>query len=463
MTTSISVALLSGRAADIEVEEGSSLEEVQRRAQQMLGVRGRLMASDGAPLKGTGTVLQAGVSDGDSLTLLVPSLRILAGSSSAFAGVLSDDSLVVWGEEAPGDTSFGRQMKNVQQVAATSEAFAALLWDGSVVTWGSRKCGGDSSAVKEELRNVQHIIGTRCAYEDYGDDWANDGAFAAILADGSVVTWGSPACGGDSSSVQHQLKGVKHIATTARSFAALLQDGSVVTWGSHPLGGDSSAVQAQLCHVQQIHGSAGAFAAIKDDGSVVTWGSGNHGAWSCHVENQLRDVRHIEATSGAFAALLQSGSVVTWGAKNCGGDSRAVQAQLQTVHFLAATLGRGEIIGADEDGAFAAILGDGSVVTWGSPECGGDSSSVQHQLKGVKHVAATARSFAALLQGGSVVTWGNDRFGADSSRVQDQLHDVQELHGNENLFTVLRSDGSIICWGDEFWDKLDYDDLLEEE
>ena len=462
MTISISVALLSGRAADIEVEEGSSLEEVQRRAQQMLGVRGRLMTSAGAPLKGT--VLQAGVSDGDSLTLLVPSLRILAGSSFLFAGVLSDDSLVFWGEEAPEGTPWGRQVKNVQQVAATSEAFAAILWDGSVVTWGSRRCGGDSSAVKEELRHVQHIIGTRCAYVGCRGDGtiSNDGAFAAILGDGSVVTWGSPECGSDSSSVQHQLKGVQHIATTAHSFAALLQDGSVVTWGGGCCG-DSSAVQAQLCHVQQIHGSDAAFAAIKDDGSVVTWGSGNHGAWSCHVENQLRDVRHISATSGAFAALLQSESVVTWGARNCGGDSRAVQAQLQTVHFLAATLGRGEIIEVDEDGAFAAILGDGSVVTWGSPECGGDSSSVQHQLKGVKHIAATARSFAALLQDGSVVTWGNDRYGGDSSSVQDQLHDVQELHGNEGLFTGLRSDGSVICWGEfPFREELSYDDLLEE-
>ena len=229
---SISVALLSGRAADIEVEEGSSLEEVQRRAQQMLGVRGRLMASDGAPLKGTGTVLQAGVSDGDSLTLLVPSLRILAGSSYAFAGVLSDDSLVFWGEELPQGTPWGRKVKNVQQVAATSAAFAAILWDGSVVTWGSQTCGGDSSAVKEELRNVQHIIGTRCDFVGYEQGClSNDGAFAAILGDGSVVTWGSPGCGSDSSSVQHQLKGVKHIAATAQSFAALLQDGSVVTWG----------------------------------------------------------------------------------------------------------------------------------------------------------------------------------------------------------------------------------------
>ncbi|CAE7566123.1 unnamed protein product, partial [Symbiodinium necroappetens] len=182
MTMSISVALLSGRAADIEVEEGSSLEEVQRRAQQMLGVRGRLMASDGAPLKGTGTVLQAGVSDGDSLTLLVPSLRILAGSSFGFAGVLSDDSLVFWGEELPQGTPWGRKVKNVQQIAATSEAFTALLWDGSVVTWGSQTCGGDSSAVKEELRNVQHIIGTRCVFVGHNTVFfSNDGAFAAIL------------------------------------------------------------------------------------------------------------------------------------------------------------------------------------------------------------------------------------------------------------------------------------------
>ena len=32
-------------------------------------------------------------------------------------------------------------------------------------------------------------------------------------------------------------------------------------------------------------------------------------------------------------------------------------------------------------GAFAAVLGDGSVVTWGDARCGGDSSAVQGQLK----------------------------------------------------------------------------------
>ena len=51
------------------------------------------------------------------------------------------------------------------------------------------------------------------------------------MEDGSVVTWGSPDSGGDSSAVP---------------FAAVLEDGSVVTWGSPDSGGDSFAVQDQL-------------------------------------------------------------------------------------------------------------------------------------------------------------------------------------------------------------------------
>ena len=53
-------------------------------------------------------------------------------------------------------------------------------------------------------------------------------AFAAILTDGSVVTWGSQLCGGDSGAVQDQLKGVQHIQASRQAFAAILTDGSLV-------------------------------------------------------------------------------------------------------------------------------------------------------------------------------------------------------------------------------------------
>ena len=44
--------------------------------------------------------------------------------------------------------------------------------------------------------------------------------------------------------------------------------------------------------------------------------------------------------------------------------------------------------------AIAAILGDGSVVTWGDPFFGGDSSAVQDQLKTVRQIQASSGAFA---------------------------------------------------------------------
>ena len=64
---------------------------------------------------------------------------------------------------------------------------------------------------------------------------------------------------------------------TARAFAAVLKDGSVITWGDHSHGGDSSRVQDQLVSVQQVHATDGAFLAILADGSVVTWGNPQYG------------------------------------------------------------------------------------------------------------------------------------------------------------------------------------------
>ena len=75
---------------------------------------------------------------------------------------------------------------------------------------------------------------------------ATYGAFAAILEDGSVITWGRPGVGGDSSAVRDQLMGVQQIQATDAAFAAILEDGSVVSWGHADFGGDSSAVRNQL-------------------------------------------------------------------------------------------------------------------------------------------------------------------------------------------------------------------------
>ena len=66
-------------------------------------------------------------------------------------------------------------------------------------------------------------------------------------------------------------------------------------------------------------------------------------------------------------------------------------------------------------------------MTWGNAEYGGDSSAVQDQLKNVQQIQASSGAFAAILGDGSVVTWGNAKHGGDSSAVQDQLKNATQI------------------------------------
>ena len=145
------------------------------------------------------------------------------------------------------------QVKSVEVLATRtivpeieSSASAAILGDGSVMTWGHAEYGGNSSAVQNRLRNVEHIQAT-------------ERAFAAILANGGVVTWGDVGSGGDSRAVRDQLRNVQHVQSTERAFAAILADGSVVTWGDAKSGGDSSNVQGQFRNVQRIQATERSF------------------------------------------------------------------------------------------------------------------------------------------------------------------------------------------------------------
>jgi len=118
-------------------------------------------------------------------------------------------------------------------------AYAALKSDGTVVTWGDPNGGGESSAVAESLRDVKAV-------------YSNMKAFAALKKDGTVVAWGDPTCGGDTSYVMNDLTGIKAVYATQEAFAALKRDGTVVTWGNTESGGDSSVVSDRLNNVIEI-------------------------------------------------------------------------------------------------------------------------------------------------------------------------------------------------------------------
>ena len=142
--------------------------------------------------------------------------------------------------------------------------------------------------------------------------------------DGSVVTWGDAAAGGDSSRVQKQLVNVRQLKASEAGFAAILEDGSLLAWGGVSEEEGCIPLPENLTNVTQVQACERAFAAIRSDGSVVTWGGQGSGGDSTAVQSRLRDVQQIQAARFAFAAILKDGSVVTWGNRWGGGDSSAV-------------------------------------------------------------------------------------------------------------------------------------------
>ena len=94
--------------------------------------------------------------------------------------------------------------------------------------------------------------------------------------------------------------------------------------------GDSIGAIAEAV---KLASTAKAFAFVAA-GSVETWGRPCHrGVESSRMRDQLVRVKEIQAAQAALAAIPDDGSVVTWGHSDEGGDSRQVREQLECFCF----------------------------------------------------------------------------------------------------------------------------------
>ncbi|OLQ01444.1 E3 ubiquitin-protein ligase HERC2 [Symbiodinium microadriaticum] len=367
--------------------------------------------------------------------LAVPNKCRLLNSSGE---VLDAAQAVTEAELRSGDV-LTLHVNQVQLKAASGlgfSAFAALLGDGSVATWGHAGPGGDSSAVQDQLRDVQQIQATGAA-------------FAAILGDGSVVTWGKADYGGDSTVVQDQLRDVQQIQ--ARLQATILRVIMSISVDVHLMSGKSASLEVEADVSVESFKQRAQSALGVGRGRLLKSSGEELGRAQTTAEAKLMSgdvltlhVNQVQLKASgqghifaAFAALLGDGSVVTWGNACYGSNSEDVQEQLKNVQQIQAS---GQ--------AFAAILRDGSVVTWGHAGFGGDSSAVQDQLRDVQQIQASEGAFAAILGDGSVVTWGDSDCGGDSSVAKDQLRDVQQIQTSSQAFAAILGDGSVVTWGD---------------
>ncbi|MDT9267658.1 hypothetical protein, partial [Limnospira sp. PMC 1223.20] len=208
---------------------------------------------------------------------------------------------------------------------------------------------------------------------------AQRSAFAALRDDGEIITWGNPNGGGDSSAVSDLLQGnVASVTPSSSAFAALTNDGAVVFWGDPRQQQDFEAVADQLqSNIVSISSTTDGFAVLNSEGGVVSWGMS--AVVTTPVEDPDDDIQF-----GGIDLVIRRGF-------------EEVEEQLQS----------GVIEIFNNQFAFAALKDDGSVVTWGLLDSGGNSDIVAQDLEsGVEGVYATRSGFAALKNDGSVVVWG---------------------------------------------------------
>ena len=118
-------------------------------------------------------------------------------------------------------------MREYVHLALADAIICPVLRDGELVRLNCKVPVEDMmDVIREVTAFPPELAALALSYhEDEKDIYTTNGAFAAKLRDGRVVTWGSSLYGGDSSSVQAELQtGVDTVYSTRFAFAAKLRD-----------------------------------------------------------------------------------------------------------------------------------------------------------------------------------------------------------------------------------------------
>src|SRR5690349_18737864 len=266
---------------------------------------------------------------------------------------------------------------------------------------------------------------------------------------------------------------------------ALVADGTVRTWGSNGAGDlgigappdvnphPTPVLVPGLTGIVQIAAGRDTAMALRGDGTVWAWGLNNRGQvgdgapsmqLTPHLVPGLSGVVKIAAGDEFGLALLADGTVRAWGANFLGqlGDGHPVDGPVPVPVVVS---GLTNVVDLAGGGAHSlALLADGTVRAWGNNGSGqlGDGSRTNHDtpvpvvtVNHVVQIGAGSDDSVALQADGTVWAWGfngdgqvggPDRLVLTPRRVPE-LSGVNKIAvGNAHNLARL-SDGALWAWG----------------
>jgi alpha-tubulin suppressor-like RCC1 family protein len=332
-----------------------------------------------------------------------------------------------------------------------------------VASWGGNENGqlGDGAETNSDLPvAVSGLSGATAIGAGYDES-------QALLSNGTVVAWGENHRGqlgngttngsdvpvavcavGEKAPCSLHLSGVTAIAAGFGHTLALLENGTVVAWGENSSGqlGDGSETNSYvpvavsgLSSVKAIAAGGDDSLAILENGTVMAWGDNSEGhlgdgeSWPgqensdlpvavCAMGETAPCAQHLSGVTGvatgymSSVALLGNGTVVAWGS-NAGGD-----------------LGVGIEKSEYNSDAPVAVC------------AAGETAPCSRDLSGVKTIASGAFQNFAILGSGTAMAWGGDTPGNVPAEVGG-LSDVTAIAGGDGHSVALLGDGTIMTWG----------------
>ena len=227
----------------------------------------------------------------DSPADLTDVLALAAGNVHSLA-LRPDGTLFAWGGWSGGATSIPAGLTDVVEIRAQDYGNLALRDDGSLVFFGE---------VPRPTDVLTNVVTADLA----------PGLGAAVLQDGTVRVWSSPAA------PSLRLEGMGRVVSVACSrtqVIALRSDGSLLVWdkGTSPEDWRLADPGPVAWVVAGDH-----HAAILDVGGTVrAWGANNLG--QTDVPAGLADVALLAAGNNHTLALRNNGTLVGWGADTSG-------------------------------------------------------------------------------------------------------------------------------------------------
>lgn len=356
----------------------------------------------------------------------------MASSRFAFTALLDDGSLISWGKDQTSLTSVMQAPSvptgtKVISIASTPIAFAALLDNGKILAWGNNLYGGLAPVLPDGKKAIALF--------------SNGWAFAALLNDQTtVVSWGHPSYGG--AGLINGDQKIRAIVSTERAFALLRGDDQVQVWGDATQGGVLSDLPKGT--IDALIPNEVAFTALFHDGTIFCWGDVSGGGKAPVIPPAMapapdstvtitpRTVAAIVGNERAFAALLNDGSLITWGDQDWGGVTPTL-ADGKTFTSLTAS-----------QQGFSAFF-EGGVLAWSQSMPEGKTVALP-QGKSIALLAATREAFAACFDDGSLQCWGVADCGGTTPYLFRKK--VTALTSNDHAFTALLEDGTLHAWGE---------------